>query len=66
MKSLMTAAAAALMLGGCVAVPYYAEPAPVGGYYYDYHVYPAVPTVHFHYEYRRSYRDHRPYRHYRR
>jgi hypothetical protein len=32
-KSLLTAAAAAMLLAGCVAVPVYSEPAPAYGYY---------------------------------
>ena len=47
MKCLIAAALTAMMLAGCVAVPYYAEPAPAPGYYY-----PApVPSAQFQYRY---------------
>jgi hypothetical protein len=47
MRSLIAGLLAVLILGGCVAVPYYAEPAPAG-YYYG----PAYPpaTVYFRYD----------------
>jgi hypothetical protein len=33
MKTLLGVAAAAMLLGGCVAVPVYSQPAPAYGYY---------------------------------
>lgn len=51
MKSLIAAVLTAMTLAGCVAVPYYAEPAPGPGYYY---YYPApAPSVQFQYRYYR-------------
>lgn len=47
MKSLIAGVLAALMLAGCVAVPYYAEPAPAGYYYYA----PPPATIYFGYSY---------------
>ena len=47
MKNLIACVAAIFSLAGCVAVPYYAEPAPTG-YYYG----PAAPGVSFSYSYR--------------
>lgn len=55
MKSLIAVGLLAPMLAGCVAVPYYAEPAPAG-YYYG----PPAPAIHFRYDAHRHYRyDHR-------
>jgi hypothetical protein len=58
MKTLITGLLAVALLGGCVAVPYYAEPAPAG-YAYG----PAYPpaSVQFSYGY---YRGPRHYHHY--
>jgi hypothetical protein len=55
MRTLITGLLAAALLGGCVAVPYYAEPAPAG-YYYG----PAYPpaTVQFSYGYYSGPRHH--------
>jgi len=51
MKSLIAAVLMTMTLAGCVAVPYYAEPAPAPGYYY---YYPApAPSVQFQYRYYR-------------
>ena len=51
MKNLIAAVLAAMSLAGCVAVPYYAEPAPAAGYRY---YYPApAPSDQFHYRYYR-------------
>ena len=48
MKRLIAGLLAVVTLGGCVAVPYYAEPAPAAGYYYG----PAYPpaSVYFRYD----------------
>ena len=56
MRSLIAALLAVAILGGCVAVPYYAEPAPAG-YYYG----PAYPpaNVYFRYDYYRGGHRHR-------
>lgn len=49
MRSLIAAVLVTMTLAGCVAVPYYAEPAPASGYYY-----PApAPSVQFQYRYYR-------------
>lgn len=55
MRSLIAAVLAVTILGGCVAVPYYAEPAPAG--YYG----PAYPpaNVYFRYDYHGGSRHHR-------
>ena len=50
MKSLIAGVLGALTLAGCVAVPYYAEPAPAPGYYYSPYYYPA-PPVSFSFQY---------------
>jgi hypothetical protein len=52
MKRLIAGLLAVTVLGGCVAVPYYAEPAPAGYYYYG----PAYPpaSVQFRYDYYRG------------
>lgn len=47
MRSLMASLLAVALLGGCVAVPYYAEPAPAGYYYYG----PAYPPATFYFRY---------------
>jgi hypothetical protein len=49
MRSLIAGLLAITILGGCVAVPYYAEPAPTGYYYYG----PAYPpaSIQFRYDY---------------
>lgn len=52
MRSLIAGLLAVAMLGGCVAVPYYPEPAPAGYYYYG-PVYPPA-TVYFRYDYYRG------------
>jgi len=60
MKSLIAGLLAVAILGGCVAVPYYAEPAPAG-YYYA----PAYPpaSVYFRYDsYRGGPRHYHRYR----
>lgn len=36
MRRLISAGMIAMVLAGCVAVPYYPEPAPAGYYYYGY------------------------------
>ena len=60
MKTLITAVLAVALLGGCVAVPYYAEPAPAGYYYGP--AYPAA-SVQLSYGYYRGPRhDHAHYR----
>lgn len=46
MKALISGMLALALLGGCVAVPYYAEPAPAG-YYYG----PPAAAVQFNYGY---------------
>ena len=47
MKWLIATVLITMTLAGCVAVPYYAEPAPAPGYYY-----PApVPSAQFQYRY---------------
>lgn len=66
MKRLISAAAIAFGLAGCVAVPYYGygEPGPAAGYYYA-----PAPAVHLRFDSRyggRGYRPHRYYRHYHR
>ena len=48
MKGLIVSLAAALALTGCIAVPYYGEPAP----YYGYYGAPAPGGVYFNYSYR--------------
>ncbi len=48
MRTLIAGLLAVTMLGGCVAVPYYAEPAPVAGYYY---YGPAYPSANFYFRY---------------
>ena len=48
MKTLITGLLAVALLGGCVAVPYYAEPAPAG--YYG----PPPASVQFNYGYYRG------------
>ena len=55
MRSLIAGLLAVAILSGCVAVPYYAEPAPAG-YYYA----PAVPppNVYFRYDYYGGSRHH--------
>ena len=57
MKTLITGLLAVALLGGCVAVPYYAEPAPAG-YYYDGPAYPPA-GVYFNYGYYRGPHRHR-------
>ena len=47
MKSFITCLPAVFVLAGCVAVPYYGEPAPAG-YYYG----APAPSVSFSYSYR--------------
>ena len=56
MRKLIAGLLAVAILGGCVAVPYYAEPAPAG-YYYG----PAYPpaNVYFRYDYYGGSRHHR-------
>lgn len=61
MKIPIVAALATMALTGCVAVPYYGEPAPAAGYYYGY----SGPSIHLRYDYRRDSRDYRPHRYYR-
>lgn len=60
MKTLITGLLAVALLGGCVAVPYYAEPAPAG-YYYGPAAYPPA-SVQFNYGYYRGPRYHHYYR----
>ena len=55
MKNLIAGLLAVVILGGCVAVPYYEEPAPAG-YYYG----PAYPPASIHFDYD-NYRG--PHRH---
>ncbi len=51
MKSLISAVFVTMTLAGCVAVPYYAEPAPAAGYHY---YYPApTPSDRYHDRYYR-------------
>ena len=56
MRILIAGLLAVAILGGCVAVPYYEEPAPAG-YYYG----PAYPpaSVYFNYDYYRGPHRHR-------
>jgi hypothetical protein len=56
MKALITALLAVALLSGCVAVPYYAEPAPAGYYYgppasvqFNYGYYGGPRHYHHHY-----------------
>jgi len=54
MKSLIASLLAVMVLGGCVAVPYYAAPAPRHHYYG-----PAQPSVNLHYYRHDHYRGQR-------
>jgi len=62
MKTLLAGLLAMTTLGGCVAVPYYADPAPAGYYYAP--AYPAA-SVHFQYRHYDGPRRHYRQRHYR-
>lgn len=50
MRALIAGLLAVTLLGGCVAVPYYAEPVPAPGYYYYGPAYPPA-SVQFRYDY---------------
>ena len=58
MRTWIAGLLAVTLLGGCVAVPYYAEPAPAPGYYYYGPAYPPA-TFHFRYDYHRGGPRHR-------
>lgn len=57
MKSLIASLFAVAILGGCVAVPYYAAPAPRHHYYGPAH--PGVSLHYYRYDHHRGPRHHR-------